>query len=46
LVLAASRIVISGNHMLRRLKHSKIEVLVPEEEDGVIGSVSSVGSSQ
>jgi len=31
--------------MLGMLKHSKIEIVVPEE-DGVIGSVSSVGSSQ
>ena len=32
--------------MWRRLKHSKIEFVVPEVEDVVIGSVSSVGSSQ
>jgi len=32
--LAAPRIVISGNHILRRPKHSKIEVVVPKE-DGV-----------
>jgi hypothetical protein len=31
--LAASRIAISGNHMLRRPKHSKIEVVVPKEEE-------------
>jgi hypothetical protein len=30
--LAASRIAISGNYMLRRSKHSKNEVLAPEEE--------------
>jgi len=26
-------IVISGNYMLRRPKHSKIEVVAPEEEE-------------
>jgi hypothetical protein len=31
--LAASRIVISGYHMLRRSKHSKIEVVAPKEEE-------------
>jgi len=32
--LAASIIVISGNHMLRRPKHSKIEVVSPEGGGG------------
>jgi hypothetical protein len=31
--LAASRIAISGNYMLRRPKRSKNEVVAPEEED-------------
>jgi hypothetical protein len=31
--LAASRITISGNYMLRRPKHSKNEVVVPKEEE-------------
>ena len=31
--LTASRIVIIGNYMLRRPKHSKIEVVAPEEEE-------------
>jgi len=31
--LAASRIVISGNHMLRRTKRSMIEVAAPKEEE-------------
>ena len=31
--LAASRIAISGNCMLRRPKHSKNEVVAPEEEE-------------
>jgi len=33
--LAASRIVISGNRKLRRQKRSKIEVVVPEEEEDI-----------
>jgi hypothetical protein len=31
--LTASRIVIIGNYMLRRPKHSKIEVVAPKEEE-------------
>jgi IS1 family transposase len=31
--LAASEIAKGGNNMLRRLKHSKIEVVAPEEEE-------------
>jgi len=31
--LAASRIAISGNDMLRRPKHSKNEVVAPKEEE-------------
>jgi hypothetical protein len=31
--LAASRIVISGNYMLRGAKLSKIEVVAPKEEE-------------
>jgi len=31
--LAASRIVISGNHKLRRPKHWKIEVVAPKEDE-------------
>jgi len=31
--LTASRIAISGNHMLRRPKYSKIEVVAPKEEE-------------
>jgi len=31
--LAASRITISGNYMLRRPKHSKNEVVAPKEEE-------------
>jgi len=44
--LAASRIVISGNHMLRKPKPSKIEVVTPkeeeeeEEEEGIFGCIS------
>ena len=34
--LAASRIIISGNHVLRRPKHSKIEVVTPKEEELVM----------
>ena len=30
--LAASRIAVSGNHMLRRPKRSKNEVVAPKEE--------------
>jgi hypothetical protein len=30
--LAASRIAVSGNYILRRPKHSKNEVIAPEEE--------------
>ena len=30
--LAASRIAISGNYMLRRAKRTNIEVVAPEEE--------------
>jgi hypothetical protein len=31
--LTASRIVVVGNFMLRRAKHSKIEVVAPKEEE-------------
>jgi hypothetical protein len=31
--LTASRIVIIGNYMLRRPRHSKIEVVAPKEEE-------------
>jgi hypothetical protein len=31
--LTASRIVIIGNYMLKRPKHSKIEIVVPKEEE-------------
>jgi hypothetical protein len=34
--LAASRIAISGNYMLRRPKHSKNEVVAPKEEEDYI----------
>ena len=30
--IAASRVIISGNYMLRGAKRSEIEVVVPEEE--------------
>jgi hypothetical protein len=31
--LAASRLTVSGNYMLRRLKHLKNEVIAPKEEE-------------
>jgi hypothetical protein len=31
--LAASGVVISGNHMLRRPKRSNIEIVAPKEEE-------------
>jgi hypothetical protein len=34
--LVASKIAISGNLMLRRPEHSKIEVVVPKEEESLI----------
>jgi len=33
--LAASRIAISGNYMLRRPKHSRNEAVAPKEGEGV-----------
>jgi len=33
--LAAFRFVISGNHMLRRPKHSKMEVVTPKVEEDI-----------
>jgi len=36
LKIAASRIAVSGNYMLRRAKHSKIEGVAPEEEEDKI----------
>jgi hypothetical protein len=37
--LAASKITISGNYMLRRPKHSKNEVVVPKEEEEYLSYV-------
>jgi hypothetical protein len=36
--LAASRIAISGNYMLRRPKCSKIEAVAPKEEESTLAT--------
>jgi hypothetical protein len=41
IVLAASRTAIIGNYILRRLKCSRIEVVVPKEEEEQMNGVGS-----